>query len=242
MITKHSSWYGINIGHYRSQNHLIESIFDGSKINPGFACAFNAVKAMETKDNSKYRNICASATHVYADGMPIVWFLRKYGFPATRIRGSNFWLSLIQKTNIISPRIFLYGGNDEVLNKTKSKLLKNEKINLVGAINGYENEDYVLNKILELEPDLIFVARGSPTQEEFIFKARQRYSKGFYVGLGGSFDVYSGIANDAPRILGDLGLEWLYRVFKNPNRIKKAIMCYPRFIYLLIAKISYEEK
>jgi len=80
----------------------------------------------------------------------------------------------------------------------------------------------VLEDIKQKKPDVVFIAMGSPRQEFLMQRYLQEY-KALYMGLGGSFDVYSGMKNRAPKIFVDLGLEWFYRLLKEPTRISRQL-------------------
>ena len=104
----------------------------------------------------------------------------------------------------------------EVLNKNYPKL------KIVGATNGYVvDKDGVFKEISKLKPDIVLVALGIPLQEKLIYKHLGKFDKGIFVGVGGSFDVISGHKKRAPKIFIKLNLEWLYRILKEPKRIKR---------------------
>ena len=75
--------------------------------------------------------------------------------------------------------------------------------------------------MIKKEPDIVLVALGMPLQEELIYKYFDKFKKGIFIGVGGTFDVLSGSKKRAPKILIKLNLEWFYRIIKEPKRIKK---------------------
>ena len=79
-------------------------------------------------------------------------------------------------------------------------------------------------------PQILLVGLGSPFQEEFIVKLKQKLDGCVMVGVGGSFDVFSGIVEEAPIIYRKLGLEWLYRTLKQPERFKRIFPLLPMFL------------
>ena len=96
------------------------------------------------------------------------------------------------------------------------------KLKIVGATNGYVvDKDGVFKEISKLKPDIVLVALGIPLQEKLIYKHLGKFDKGIFVGVGGSFDVISGHKKRAPKIFIKLNLEWLYRILKEPKRIKR---------------------
>lgn len=135
--------------------------------------------------------------------------------------------------------IYLLGASDE------SVLICSEKLkemfpNLIvaGIRNGYFSKDdteHVVDDILSANPDVLFVALGCPKQEHFIISCFDKLPTSIFMGVGGSFDVISGFKKRAPKILIKMGLEWLYRVYKEPFRIKR-LSVIPKFLVETIKK------
>ena len=97
--------------------------------------------------------------------------------------------------------------------------------------NGYFSDDEaVIQEIKKVSPQIILVGLGSPRQEEFISKLKNEISGCVFVGVGGSFDVFSGIVKESPKIFQKLGLEWLYRTISQPERIKRILPTLPIFL------------
>jgi N-acetylglucosaminyldiphosphoundecaprenol N-acetyl-beta-D-mannosaminyltransferase len=88
----------------------------------------------------------------------------------------------------------------------------------------------VISELVSTVPDLVLVALGSPKQEYFIDRLKNNLPNSVMIGLGGSFDVWSGYVNRAPKIYQKLGLEWLYRTLKEPSRFKRIFPTLPLFI------------
>ena len=96
------------------------------------------------------------------------------------------------------------------------------KIVIKGHANGYvKDKDKVFQDIIKSKPDICLVALGIPEQELLIDKHINDFKKGIFMGVGGSFDVFSETKKRAPKIFIKLNLEWLYRLFKEPYRIKR---------------------
>lgn len=129
--------------------------------------------------------------------------------------------------------IYLLGAQEEVLNKCIENLKKDiPKLNIAGSHNGFfdlNNCNDIIDDIKEKDPWAIFVAMGSPRQEIFIDKIINETNCKIYMGVGGSFDVFSGNIKRAPKWMINLGLEWLYRVSLEPWRIKR-LGSIPRFL------------
>ena len=128
-----------------------------------------------------------------------------------------------------------------MIQQTVSKL-NNEfpNINISGFRNGYiktEVEKQTLIKdIANKKPDVVFVAMGSPKQE-LLMQEMQQHHPAIYQGLGGSFDVYVGNVERAPRWWVKNNLEWAYRLVKQPTRIKRQIHLVRFFFKILFNRI-----
>ena len=137
-------------------------------------------------------------------------------------------------------KVYLYGAKKEVVKKTKEKLEdKYQKINIVGFTDGYVKSEVALKDIIKNKPDVLFVALGSPKQEEFIIENKKALENvKIIMPVGGSFDVISGYSKRSPKIFIKLHLEWLYRMFKEPKRIKRNVGII-KFLWLVIFKNNW---
>ena len=116
------------------------------------------------------------------------------------------------------------------------------KVNILGYSDGYvDNKDDIFKRIKNISPDIVLVALGVPKQELLIAKHYDSFSKGIFVGVGGTFDVISGTKKRAPQIIQKLNIEWLYRIIGNKERIKRFYDSNVKFIFKL-RKLVKEEK
>ena len=188
--------------------------------------------------NEDFSQILNKAELVIPDGMGIKLGLWFNGVNQQRIPGIEFskrMLEICAKNNI--PVAFI-GSSKNVVEKAVENI-KNEitNINIVYYCDGFfqsEEEAQIINNIKESGARFILVALGSPKQEFFIDTARGIIKNAIWIGVGGSFDVWSGIVKRAPVIYRKLGLEWLYRVIDNPKRISRIFPTLPIFLYRVI--------
>jgi len=140
-----------------------------------------------------------------------------------RIPGIEIAEKLLEYGNELSSSIYLFGAKKEVLyNLNKIIKEKYPNIKILGMTDGYaKNKEKAYEKIIKLEPDIILVALGIPNQEKLIYKYLEKFNKGIFVGVGGSFDVLSGSKKRAPKLFQKLNIEWLYRIIKEPSRLKR---------------------
>jgi N-acetylglucosaminyldiphosphoundecaprenol N-acetyl-beta-D-mannosaminyltransferase len=127
--------------------------------------------------------------------------------------------------------IFLYGGQPGVAEKACECLkILYPDINITGVLNGYEKDEQIIRSTINTaNPDIVFVALGSPVQEYWIVNNMDHLSAQVFQGVGGSFDVISGRVKRAPSFFRKLGLEWLYRLLKEPVRWKRQTIL-PKFL------------
>ena len=179
-------------------------------------------------------------TTLIPDGIGIVKASQMLGFNVKeRITGIDLANKLMDICNENKYKVCLLGAKEEVLAQLK-KVIKEKypQIKLGSTENGYtKDKDKFFEKIAKDEPDVCLVALGIPNQEELIYKHLDKFKKGIFVGVGGSFDVMSGTKKRAPKIFQKLNIEWLYRIIKEPKRLKRFYDNNVKFI-LKVRKIN----
>lgn len=187
-------------------------------------------------DDFKFTEILNEADLVIPDGVGIQLALKIKGVNIQRIAGIEFSRKLIEICAKNNYSVALVGAKPEIIEKTAQNLKSEiEHLNIIYLQDGYfADEDKVIEELKEVMPRLVLVALGSPKQEEFISKARVVLTRSLMIGVGGSFDVWSGEVKRAPVIYQKLGLEWLYRTIKEPQRFKRIFPTLPRFLFRVI--------
>lgn len=213
----------------KSREQLIDYAFEYHKI----LVAVNAEKILHATDQSRAlinRNLG------YPDGIGAVWALHKKGHKdVVKIPGCELWLDIVKKHHK-TKSFYLIGGKQEVIEETIVKLKEDFKgITICNFRNGYiktdEEEKALIEDIVKHQPDVVFVAMGSPKQE-LLMERIQLQHQAVYQGLGGSFDVYTGNVKRAPNWWVKNNLEWAYRLINQPARIKRQIHLVRFFINL----------
>ncbi|MDH3698490.1 MAG: WecB/TagA/CpsF family glycosyltransferase [Flavobacteriaceae bacterium] len=212
----HAFINGKRIYAFKSKEEFLEYLTERT----GILVALNAEKL--NKSNAELDRII-NRNIGYPDGIGAVWALRRKGFQSTKIAGAEFWLDIIRHYGN-NRSFYLIGATDEVIDQTIKKL-KTEfpSIRVAGYRNGFLKEGdrhLLIQDFKATQPDVIFVAMGSPKQE-FLMADFLVEFPALYMGLGGSYDVYSGFKKRAPKIFIKLGLEWFYRLFKEPTRFSR---------------------
>ena len=175
---------------------------------------------------------------IIPDGVGTLLAAKINGIDITeKIAGIEVMNMLLEEARDKNLKVFLLGAKEEILIKCKEKIKENyDRINIVGSNNGFfdlDNCDDLIEKINESKADILFVAMGAPRQEVFIEKYKDKLCCKIFMGVGGSFDVFAGNVNRAPQFMINIGMEWLYRVAKEPWRIKR-LGSIPKFLVLSI--------
>lgn len=186
--------------------------------------------------NPDFAEILKSADIVIPDGVGVQIGLKIKGIKAQRIAGIEYSYRLIQECAKSGFPIALVGAKPHILEKACENLKSDiENLNITYAKDGYcQDCEKVLNELAQSAPRFVLVALGSPRQEEFIKEARKLLPEALMIGVGGSFDVWSGEVQRAPVIYQKLGLEWFYRTAKEPWRLKRIFPTLPRFLFRVL--------
>ncbi|MEK9197896.1 WecB/TagA/CpsF family glycosyltransferase [Ureibacillus sp. FSL E2-3493] len=196
--------------------------------------------SLANKDPKYYRTL-NHADFVLADGIGVVIASKIINEPLKeRVAGFDIMGELLKKAEKENLKVFLLGAKDTTIEKAYVNIQKKHpNLNIVGKQHGFIdiNDEEIVNKMVELEPDLVFVGLGFPKQEFWIEKHIDKFKKGLFMGVGGSFDVWAGEVKRAPQTWIDLHLEWLYRLIQQPSRFKRMLVL-PQFLF----KVIFERK
>lgn len=183
--------------------------------------------------------LCDPTVTVIADGIGIVKGAKKLGLTVKeRIPGVELTEELFIKADKNGLSLYLFGADITTLTALLEVIHnKYPNIKVCGYSDGYaNNKDAVFEEIKTLQPDIVLVALGVPAQEKLIYKHIEAFNKGIFVGVGGSFDVLSGTKARAPQFFIKHNLEWLYRILKEPKRLKRFYNNNVKFLFELSKK------
>lgn len=199
-------------------------------IEKGQVVTINPEMIQTASKNPEFAGIINNAELVIPDGIGVEIGLKILGNNVRRIAGIEFGRKLIDKF-AGQPTAFI-GAKPEIIQKAVENLKKEvHNLNAVYVQDGYfKDDERVLNELQNANPKLALIALGSPKQEIFISKAKKLLPETVFIGLGGSFDVWSGAVERAPEIYQKMGLEWLYRTVKEPKRFKRIFPTLPLFV------------
>lgn len=195
--------------------------------------------------NADFRTSTQAVSLCVADGMPLIWASRVQGQPLPeRIAGSDI-ISNLSAAAAGSYSIYLLGGAPGTAEKAATVLTtRYPALQVAGTVCpglGFEHSraamDALRNDIASKQPDIVFVALGSPKQEVFISKLRVDFPHIWWLGIGASFSFLAGDIARAPVWMQSTGLEWLYRLGQEPGRLARRYLLHDLpFLGRLFAK------
>ena len=156
-----------------------------------------------------------------ADGIGIVW--ASYillGKKLHKVPGIDVMMALLQEPSL---SFFLVGSTASVIS-TCTQILATYPARVVGSHSGYfdkDEEKQLISHIVQTKPDVVFVGLGFPKQQRFIQALSDSLSRGVTMGVGGAFDVFSGVFPRAPQWMRSCGMEWIFRAIVDPRRIRR---------------------
>lgn len=218
--------------------HTVEAIHQASRTRQ--IVTLNPEMAMRAQHDAALRAAILSADAVIADGIGVIWALRMQGVRvARRITGVDLLDAFAARAAARDYHVFLLGAAPGVAAAAASRLVaRHPKLLVVGTHAGSprrDDESSVLDRICETRPDAVFVAFGSPAQETWIAEHGEQLGAAVAVGVGGAFDFIAGRVPRAPAPVRRVGLEWLYRLWREPWRWRR-MLALPRFALAVAAE------
>lgn len=218
---------GLNVDSF-----TFEEAIEYAKTISGQVVTINPEMINNAVQNPEFAEIINNAELVIPDGIGVQIGLKILGYNVRRIAGIEFSRRMVEECAKSEQSVALVGAKPEIVQKAKENLEHEiQGLYVTYAHDGYFKDDgEILNELKIRQPRLVLCALGSPKQEEFILKAKELLPDALFVGVGGSFDVWSGVVERAPEIYQKLGLEWLYRTVKEPKRFKRIFPTLPLFV------------
>lgn len=205
-----------------------------------YIIAANVHVVMTAYWHKSFQRIVSNAALVTPDGMPLVWALRLLGSQGqTRVYGPDLMLAWCDQAAHLGLPIYLYGGTESTLDKLQTRLMQQFPALVIAGSHAppfrsltIEEEAVDLDRIHASEAAVVFVGLGCPKQE--VWMARQQGKlQAVMIGVGAAFSFHSGEVSQAPRWMMAWGLEWLYRLTREPGRLwKRYLINNPAFVCL----------
>ena len=221
-------------GEIKFHGILRKSLKDEKKL---FVVTANPETLMTGQSNKEFdRLLQDDVTCMVPDGIGTVKAAHMLGHNVKgRVTGVEICQFLLEEANRQKKSVFFLGAKEEVVSALVNKVKHScPGMKVAGYENGYvQDKDKVFERIVTLKPDVVLVALGIPQQELLIYRHLNEFDKGIFVGVGGSFDVLSGMKKRASKIFIKLNLEWLYRIVTEPKRLGRFFRSNIKFLMLI---------
>ncbi|MBI1937273.1 MAG: WecB/TagA/CpsF family glycosyltransferase [Ignavibacteriales bacterium] len=212
---------------------------------------FNLDFLKTAAENDGFKNICTNGSLVVADGFGITSLIRmKYHKKIERITGHHFFYELIKLSRKQEIKIALLGSSKFVQEKVIQKITNEfPDCKIVSALSPPLNfevdkkvNEEVIRKLEKAQPDILFVALGSPRQEIWINHYKYIIGAKINMGIGSVLDYYSGYKKRAPQFMQQIGMEWFWRMISEPKRLARRYLLNDLPFYFKTIKKIYSEK
>ena len=177
---------------------------------------------LAAEKDPEFRRVLNAADLVLPDGIGVVYSAKILGTPLKeRVPGIEFAEAMLSALNDMGGRLYLLGAKPGVAEEAGRRICaRYPALVLCGTHDGYfKDEQAILPEIAAAKPDLLFVCLGAPKQEKWMARWGRHTGAKLAIGLGGCLDVFAGNVQRAPERWQKLGLEWAYRLKKEPKRI-----------------------
>jgi len=201
-----------------------------------YSVAINPEKIYKAEHDQELAELINSAQMCICDGIGAALAARVlHGISLTRITGVALFFELIKEAAAQGWRVYLLGASPESNQGAYDALIKQYPgLTIAGRHDGFFTDpDGIVAEINNSGAQILFVAMGSPKQEQWIAGNRTRINATFCMGVGGTFDVVSGKVKWAPAFYRNTGTEWLYRLLSEPKRWRRQLSL-PKFLWLLL--------
>lgn len=229
-------------------NQAVHVLADAWKAGSrGYVCVTGVHGVMESQSDEALRQIHNRSLLTTPDGMPMVWMGRLSGFSnMQRVYGPDLMERVFAWSQNMPVTHFLFGGNEGVAEHLKHCLEQRfPGVQIVGwetppfrPLNESE-EAALIRKVQELKPDFFWVGLSTPKQEKFMAQYLDRLDARIFLGVGAAFDFHTGRVAQAPRWIQRSGLEWFYRLCREPRRLwRRYLTNNPRFLWRIAGQLS----
>jgi N-acetylglucosaminyldiphosphoundecaprenol N-acetyl-beta-D-mannosaminyltransferase len=206
-----------------------------------FACA-NPHSLVVARTDAAFREALDTASAVVADGVGCQWGAALSGVSiGPRITGSDFFVSIMATLNRDGGRAFFFGSSDTVLGQLAARVKRDFPRVAIAMLSppfrpwSDEENRQMIEEIRRFKPDVLWVGMTAPKQEKWAASNAAQLEVPVIGSIGAVFDYYAGVTHRAPQWVCNLGLEWLYRLPREPKRLwKRTFVSAPAFLWFVV--------
>lgn len=212
----------------------------------GYICFSTVHMVMEAYDNPEFAKIVNAADYIVTDGMPLVWMQKLQGaHDASRVRANDAMISLCRYAEEKGFSVGFYGSSEQVIRAIRTRAAREfPNLRITYSFSPpfrqitREEDEEIVRGINAAAPDILFVGLGCPKQERWMASHKDRI-KSVMLGVGASFDFFAGNVKECPEWIGNIGLEWLFRLVQEPKRLwRRYLILNPRFLLLALTQLT----
>lgn len=216
-----------------------------------YICVTGAHGVVEGTRDPQVMRIHNEADLCVPDGMPLVWLGRYYGHrKMSRVYGPDLMMELLAIAERRGYTSFLYGGKPGVAERLRDRLLEKFPSLVICGVHAppfrelTQDEEEAITKEINLQsPDFLWIGLSTPKQEKRMAAWQGRIRAKVMLGVGAAFDFHAGLIRQAPRWMMKSGLEWLYRLVREPRRLwRRYLLGNPLFVCRVCAQLVFEAR
>ena len=209
-----------------------------------YVCVTGVHGVMESQRDPELRRIHNASGLTTPDGMPMVWAGRRAGASISRVYGPDLMIAVCELAAARGWSSYLYGGQPHIPELLATRLRERfPGLRIVGSYSppfrplSAEEDTLIVEQINAAAPDIVWVGLSTPKQERWMAGHAGRLNAHALVGVGAAFDIHAGTLPQAPRWMQSRGLEWLYRLYREPRRLwKRYLSNNPRFVFQILRR------
>lgn len=212
---------------------------------PSYVVTPNVDHIVKLEKDKEFQEVYKEADLILTDGMPLIWISKMKKTPIKeKVSGSDLFPEVCKLAAHKGYKVFLLGAAEGVAARAAENLKEKYKgLNVVGTYSpsyGFEKKEdeiqAIIKMINEVKPDVLAVGLGAPKQEKFLYNYRKQLNVPVSLAIGASIDFEAGNINRAPKWMQHIGLEWFYRLCKEPKRMFKRYLVDDMKIFRLVFK------
>ena len=238
---------GVGVSALNMETALRETELLVNRAGQGYVCVTGVHGIMEAQSDKTFCEILNRSFLTTPDGMPTVWLGHIHGFrQMARVYGPDYMLAVCERSVALGYKHFLYGGKPGVAEALRAELIRRlPGLRIVGTYTppfrplNRDEEDELCAQLESSQADILWCGLSTPTQERFMSAYSQRLPVKLMVGVGAAFDLLSGNLSEAPDWMKKTGLQWMYRLIKEPKRLwRRYLVNNPRFTWLTFLQLT----